>query len=58
MTERQKTLKLRYGFGPKSPARAIMKKMLLISKDGTSLMLNFLQTQKNYHGFENRLSKE
>ena len=36
-----------------------MKKILLISKDGTSLMLNFLQTKKkNDHGFENRLSKE
>ena len=35
-----------------------MKKMLLMSKDGNSLILNFLQTQKNDHGFENRLSKE
>ena len=43
----------------KSPARAIMKKISLISKDGASLMLNFFQTKKtNDFGFENRLSKE
>ena len=42
------TLKTKTWIRSKSSARAIKKKILLISKEGTPLMLNFLQTKKRF----------